>query len=400
MHNGRPDRYFAVRYYRGAKRVEEGIGWASEDFNAQQVANIRSQIIHNIKTGSGPQSFAQMQGKFQEKQAADIQESDQMRRATLTLTDIADHYLAWAKKNKKSWREDEVRINRYILPYFKDIRLQDLDRQHGLEFIEFLKGKTWKGKPLAPATIKQYLTLARRMIYFASDTPMPGSRSPMFQGDNPFRRIKMPKLDNVRWRYLTYDEAKEVLRVVKEPYPEALVRTQNQADRLWLICRFSLHTGARLSEVLNIRPEHVFSGSSQIRLVDTKYMSRTVYPDDETMAIITALLPQCKHFVFESPIPEQPISRHYVGNAFSKIVNAKTRLNTGVTDARSRITFHSLRHTYGTWQIYGGMDIETLSRLMGHTDLRTTRRYVHLAEEFKAQMAARARIQSMQVKMP
>lgn len=38
---------------------------------------------------------------------------------------------------------------------------------------------------------------------------------------------------------------------------------------------------------------------------------------------------------------------------------------------------HSLRHAYATHQLAAGMPVHVLERALGHTDLRTTQRYVH-----------------------
>ena len=50
---------------------------------------------------------------------------------------------------------------------------------------------------------------------------------------------------------------------------------------------------------------------------------------------------------------------------------------------RSRIlkeaTLHSLRHSYATHLLEFGMDIDTLSKLLGHAHLNTTLIYLHVA---------------------
>lgn len=48
-----------------------------------------------------------------------------------------------------------------------------------------------------------------------------------------------------------------------------------------------------------------------------------------------------------------------------------------------RYTPYDLRHTYATRSIESGMDIEVLSRLMGHSSLDQTKQYVHRSEESK-----------------
>ncbi len=42
---------------------------------------------------------------------------------------------------------------------------------------------------------------------------------------------------------------------------------------------------------------------------------------------------------------------------------------------------HDLRHTYASMAVSGGMPIQMVGRLLGHTQLQTTMRYAHLADE-------------------
>ena len=41
---------------------------------------------------------------------------------------------------------------------------------------------------------------------------------------------------------------------------------------------------------------------------------------------------------------------------------------------------YDLRHTYGTRAVEAGIDVFSVAELMGHADLRTTERYVHLSK--------------------
>ncbi len=53
-------------------------------------------------------------------------------------------------------------------------------------------------------------------------------------------------------------------------------------------------------------------------------------------------------------------------------------LNTGRTDTRDRIVFHSLRHTFASWQAKAGTPLYTIGKLLGHKTLTMTARYSHL----------------------
>ena len=53
------------------------------------------------------------------------------------------------------------------------------------------------------------------------------------------------------------------------------------------------------------------------------------------------------------------------------------------------ITFHCFRHTFTTLQITQGTDIYTVSKMLGHSDVKTTQIYAQIVDE-KKQKAANA----------
>ena len=57
--------------------------------------------------------------------------------------------------------------------------------------------------------------------------------------------------------------------------------------------------------------------------------------------------------------------------------------------------FHALRHTYATRAIETGMDLETLRKIMGHSDTKTLMRYTHVSEEHVRQAANRVKFGSV-----
>jgi site-specific recombinase XerD len=44
-------------------------------------------------------------------------------------------------------------------------------------------------------------------------------------------------------------------------------------------------------------------------------------------------------------------------------------------------TLHSLRHTFASHLIMNGVDLPTVQKLMGHTDIQVTMIYAHLAQD-------------------
>jgi len=56
-------------------------------------------------------------------------------------------------------------------------------------------------------------------------------------------------------------------------------------------------------------------------------------------------------------------------------------LNDGLTDHRQKLVFHSLRHTFASWLVQMGKPLYTVCRLMGHSSIKMTERYAHLAPD-------------------
>ncbi len=78
--------------------------------------------------------------------------------------------------------------------------------------------------------------------------------------------------------------------------------------------------------------------------------------------------------------------KNYPGNkVFDFLVNHLTNdyLKTWITIAgiNKKITFHCARHTFATMCISQGIDIYTVSKLLGHSDVANTQRYAKLTDQ-------------------
>jgi integrase len=60
----------------------------------------------------------------------------------------------------------------------------------------------------------------------------------------------------------------------------------------------------------------------------------------------------------------------------SSFESARARAGLG-----SDVTFHTLRHTFGSWYVMNGGSLRVLQKLMGHRSIKTTERYSHLSPE-------------------
>ena len=59
----------------------------------------------------------------------------------------------------------------------------------------------------------------------------------------------------------------------------------------------------------------------------------------------------------------------------------KRRLKASGISNRNKVCIHTLRHTFGSHCVMSGIDIFTTSKLMGHSDVKTTTIYAHLSPQ-------------------
>ena len=355
----RPDRYYTIRYRRQGKRIEEGVGWASEGWTAEEANRILGEIRKNIRCGIGPQSLLELARASQEAVK---------RKTALSFGELAERYIEWAKRNKKSWTEDNYRLKKRVLPFFGHRAAASITRTD----VETFRDGLIDQNELSPASIIQYLAVFRRVYNWASHTPLPHDPKRMLHEErNPMDGVRLPLLDNERDRFLTREEAAVLLDAAKESMPD-----------LHDIILLALLTGMRRQEVLGLTWQDVDLAHRVITipasLTRTK-KSRRAYLDDET----TDMLQQRRAHV-ESPyiFPglDGPRNSGHVTKQFDKLVNA-LGFNAGVTDRKRKVVFHTLRHTYASWLAQEGADIYSLMELTGHKTLAMARRYSHLMPE-------------------
>jgi integrase len=132
--------------------------------------------------------------------------------------------------------------------------------------LEDLKIKLMK-KGLAPATIRLILGNVRRVYNKMEEWDL-------YTGAKPMAKIKLPKVDNARDRFLSADEAKTLLDAVKKH------------SQLWHdVSLISLNTGMRLSEIVGLRQQDVDLKNKVLHL-DGKTGRRSIPVNDVVFATI------------------------------------------------------------------------------------------------------------------
>jgi integrase len=367
-HKGRPDLYFTIYYTRSGKTVFEGAGFASEGIDAKYVSTVRSDIVRNIRLGTGYQSLAEKRAMENKRKADELLKKEALKRENMPFSKLATKYIEWAKGEKKSWKDDRSLYLNHIKPAFETIPIKDISMIHLEKLKKNLQLKKGRyGKKLSDATIKHCLVLVRQMFN-------KGISWGLYEGVNPVSATARENkkflqiADNKRIRFLAHKEADTLLNELK-----------SSSQQLHDICQLSLYTGMRVGEVFNLNWNDIDLEHGCISIKDPK-------SGGNRNAYITPPLRKLFHQIKSSnPVAKGLIFKNSKGKKIREISNAFNRtverlgFNKDITDRRDKVVAHTLRHTFASWLAMQGETIITIQKLMGHSNLEMTLRYAHIS---------------------
>jgi len=147
--------------------------------------------------------------------------------------------------------------------------------------------------------------------------------------------------------------------------------------------RFLAFSGCRLNEARQVRWQDVNLEQMEMRVHNSKSAKTTSKPDFRFVPIIPPMRDLLARLKQANPLPELPVFS--VGECEKSLTRACKLL--GI----HRITHHDLRHLFATRCIESGVDIQTVSRWLGHSDggALAMKTYGHLRREHSAAMAQR-----------
>jgi len=164
------------------------------------------------------------------------------------------------------------------------------------------------------------------------------------------------------------EEAQKLLKQPNKRYPTGL---RNKA-----IMSLMLYCGLRLSEVTNLKPGSINLTKGKLRVVSGKGNK------DRDLAIPDYLIDLLDGWrkkrpagdYFFSTLEGKKLSDRYIQQMVGRYAR-KAGIN------NKKVSPHTLRHSYATQYYKQTKDIETLRRILGHTDIGTTTIYITLANK-------------------
>jgi len=350
------DRYFAIRYQADGKRIEEGLGWASEGWTEQKAALRLAELKEASKIGQGPSRLSENRAIEKQRKEEEQAEKERQEKEAVTFKDFFnDTYLpqAEADKKEKSVTREKGLFKVWISPVLGNFPLKDIAPFH----LEKLKREMATGGQ-SPRSIEYALSVVRQIFNTAK-------RLGNYDGENPATKVKFPKPDNGRMRFLTHEEASALLDALKE-------KSADVHDMTLL----SLHCGLRFGEIASLTWQDVDTERGVLTIRDAKAGSRYSFLTEQAAEMFKARKEgKPADYVFQG----RKGKYNRISLSFFQTVD-ELGLNRGIDDPRLHVCFHTCRHSHASWLIEEGTDLYTVQKLLGHKTNVMTQRYAHLSE--------------------
>jgi integrase len=236
----------------------------------------------------------------------------------------------------------------YLGPRVNKLQIKDIDIDICKGFAEYLKhARTRTGKRLSGVSAYHYFCSFKSMLAEAT-----AEQAIIINPITYMRSSDMPQRPIVIKAFLHADE---VVRLVNTP-------CLNQAVKQGFL--FSCFTGLRLGDIRNIRWRDIQKTGDDYRY--SIIMQKTQQPiANKLNEDALRWLPSPKGH------PDQPIFPLPATATIEKTIAQWVQR----AHIAKHVTFHTARHSYATMALMAGGDLYTISKLLGHRNIKTTTIY-------------------------
>ena len=256
-----------------------------------------------------------------------------------------DNYEDYLKKNK---------IN------FKNIKYQDITNYN-----KYLKEEL----NLSSSSLSRHLSTLRSFYNYLLSEGIIDS--------NPFKLVSSPKKVQKLPNYMKYNEFEEMVNVC-ENNPLGI--------RNKCLLEVLLATGARISEIINIKLNDMDLSNQEIKVLGKGNKERIVFINEHAVDSINDYLNNSRNILLGNKQSDKLFINHIGGDLTDRGVRTILDNIIKQSSLNIKVTPHMFRHTFATMLLNEGCDLKSVQELLGHVNMSTTQIYTHLTGDYIKEM--------------
>jgi integrase len=297
------------------------------------------------------------------------------RESKVSFADFSVRYLKEHSKNKKSYKSDKSNM-KTLRNYFGHTLLTQIAGD-AISYVDHyknfrLKQKSYKSTFVTKPAINRELALFRHMLNKAVEWKELPSPSPLLG-------VKIMFPEKPRDRVLTKKELQLLINKCDRSYTKKNGEPYVDVDgiRLRTVIIIALNTGMRRNEILQLKWNKIDLDERILTTESKNGVIRKIPINDELLNILSKLSfkREGSDYLFINPKTNKPFTD-----------NKKAWKNLLKRSKIDDFRFHDLRHCFATYALLGGGDLLSLQDTLGHTDPRTTHRYLKAMMEGKRKL--------------
>ncbi|HBO85215.1 MAG TPA: hypothetical protein DD641_09700 [Deltaproteobacteria bacterium] len=363
----------------GYRKGKKGGKWIVRYYDKGQYKFRTLGEADDFRDANGHDVFTYFEAQDKARVAADDQVSKEDGTPfNYTVNDAVNDYLDWFKLHRKSYKDAAQRFSYHILPVFANKLVSELTTKQIASWHHGLLDKITSTEISEAEALRKKKASANRILTYLKAALNYAFRYGHIQTDVAWRRVKpFEKVDQAKIRFLMQDECIRLINACDEEFRP--------------LVQVALLTGCRYGELVKLKCYDYTPDPGTIHFRETKSGKPRHTPlTDEGKEL------------FEQLTAGRDGNDHIFqrnGTLWTKSLQARRMIEACRTaKIEPVISFHVLRHTYGSLLAMKGVSLQVIAEVLGHSDTRMTiKHYAHLQPSYVAD-TIRANLPSFGIK--